>query len=1189
MLKMKLPVKQPRQRQTMSQKAGEEEDEAAAAAGGVALREGGGGGGASHPRRSEAGPGTAVPSGGVRGGGGGGPPPPSPVLRCLCGCSAGGAREAVYEWFGLTLGSAQRLEFAVGLLDLLNPLELRFLGSCLEELARKDYHCLRDSEVKANGVAGAAAGAGGVVVDAAAAVAAPAGSSPAPPGPAGQPQQLLAAPPPPPPSSPPAAAASPPALAAAAVPLPPAGGSDFRDPVVRSKLIVYLALLGSENREAAGRLHRLLPQIDAILQYCRPVGPLRAGREVEDEAVALAGPRAVEEGLGLVAQEELLLLFTMASLHPAFSFHQRVTLREHLDRLRRALCRDTEEADGLACHGNRNFPHHCMPRNEGSLLEQRAASHDKSMIASHRPQQEERNPTPSSLGLVSAVHIQKIMLKGAPRKRSDKHLEYTFKVIWSDHSISCVTKTHQELQEFLLKLPKELSSEAFDKTILGALNQGFQKQEERRHPDLEPMIRQLFSTTSQAFLQNQRVNSFFQSLSVESFHAHNNFQTSLKTSKMPEHFKEDSSEASSQEEEMMQHTLIHKKHNGKCPVANSINTKSSSMDGFDVTHSEYNGVADWRRKGCALQQHPEHCALLDQNTGEKRNLPAVSKKKGKLQPEKDKVKRTDTRLTTRANCVRVADAHHLHPGTAKDSNLDITVGHDTCGETSSESYSSPSSPRHDGRESFESEEEKDRDTDSNSEDSGNQTVLRFTGYGATDLNKSSAQISVRSDNQNIVDDPLSSQFQPISFMPPLHCVVLNDGQKPETVVPPPISADGKTLGMMVANSAPVAMGSTAESEKHVELLSSPLPTTFLPSTVQHLTVQRTKISSPQTSPESCSVTGPQPQQTGNISIGSPNTAFIPVHNPGNFPGSTVPTTDPVSKSASHVMGLNQMVPPHVEGNTGVIPQSPSLKVVPAAGLPPVPFTVPITPHATSVLPNQNTTVLNTVASPPPPPSSGLCVSQVQPTVPPAIPTHTPGPAPSPSPALTHSTAQSDSTSYISAVGNTNANGTLLPPQQLGSGPCGSCGRRCSCGTNGSLQINSYFYHNALHGQVYRVPPFFTLPSLCNGSYLNQAHQTNGTQIPFYLPRAPYANGLMHDPVMGSQTSYGMQQMTGYGRFYPVYPAQNVVANTNGSGPKKNGNVSCYNCGVSGHYAQDCKQSSMEASQQGNHNSPHSCF
>ncbi|XP_008115069.2 zinc finger CCHC domain-containing protein 2 [Anolis carolinensis] len=1079
------------------------------------------------------------------------------LLNCLCGCPGGEGREAVYEWFGLSLGLAQRLEFAVGLLDLLNPLELRFLGSCLEELARKDYHCLRDSEAKANGAAAEAGSAG-----------------------TGLPQP----PQPPPPSSPPAASSPPPPPIP---PLPPPpGGSDFRDPATRSRLIVYLALLGSENREAAGRLHRLLPPVDAILRSCRrpPLGPLPGQEEEEEGAGARPGP--AEEGLGLgpAAREELLLLFTMASLHPAFSFHQRVTLREHLERLRRALCRDDGDGrdDGYACHAGSspNVPHNCMPSNESSLLEQRVALHDKSMVTSHRPQQE-------------AVHIQKIMLKGGPRKRSDKHLEYTFKVIWSDHSTSCVTKTHQELQEFLLKLPRDLSSEAFDKTILGALHQGLQKQEERRYPDLEPMIRQLFSTTSQAFLQNQKVNNFFQSLSSESLHAQNNFQSSLKTSKIPEHFKEDSSEASSQEEEIIQHTAIHKKHNGKCPVANTVNTKCSSLDGFGITHSEHNGVPDWRRKGCALQQHPEHCTMLDQNTGDKRNLPVMNKKKGKLQPEKDKGKRNDNRLAIRSNCVRVADTYDLHPGITKDSNLDVTVGHDTCGETSSESYSSPSSPRHDGRESFESEEEKDRDTDSNSEDSGNPNMMRFTGYGSADLTKSSAQLSVRSDNPNIVEDALNPQFQHISFMPSLHCVVLNGAQKPETVVPPPIPTDGKALGMVVTNSTPVGMGLVGESEKPIELLPSPLPANFLPPAIQpgspalHVAVHRMKMPPPQASSESCAVSGAPPQQTGNLSIGSPTTAFIPVHNPGNFPGSTVPTTDPVSKPASHVLGLNQMVP-HVEGSAGVISQSSSLKVVVSAAglstaLPPAPFPVPVTLHATSVLPNQSSTVLNTVAStppPPPPPSSGLCVSQVQPTVPPAIPTHTPGPAPSPSPALTHSTAQSDSTSYISAAGNTNANGTLLSPQQLGSGPCGSCGRRCSCGTNGSLPINSYFYHNPLPGQVYRVPPFFTLPSLCNGSYLNQAHQTNGTQIPFYLHRSPYPNGLMHDPVMGSQTNYGMQQMAGYGRFYPMYPAQNVVANTNASCPKKNGNVSCYNCGVSGHYAQDCKQSSMEASQQG---------
>ncbi|XP_074401059.1 zinc finger CCHC domain-containing protein 2 isoform X4 [Zonotrichia albicollis] len=1131
MLKMKLPLKQ------TSHKAAAAEDATAAG-----LKEPGGAldchlplqqqvprarGGAS--AAAGRGCGLERPSRlhGLGPGPGPGPPPPPASLGAPGGGGPGSAaartdKETVYEWFGLVLGSAQRLEFMVGLLDLCNPLELRFLGSCLEDLARKDYHCLRDSEAKANGLS--------------------------------DPGQL----------------------------------GDFRDPAVRSKLIVYLALLGSENREAAGRLHRLLPQVDSILQSCPAARRAPAEEEEEEEEeegdVVVVMDGAAEngqaglpaaQGLGCGAQEELLLLFTMASLHPAFSFHQRVTLREHLERLRRALCGDQEEEEeGFGRHPAQNdFSHgDCMSSNETSLLERTTAPHDGLPVASHRPQRE-------------AVHIEKITLKDVSRKRADKHLEYTFKVTWSDFSVTCVTKTHQELQEFLLRLPKELSSEAFDKAILRALNQGFQKREERRHADLEPIIRQLFSNTSQAFLQNQRVYNFFQSISSESLHTHN----------------------------VMQHTAVHKKHNGKSPVANTSSAKCSSLDSLNIQHSEQNGVMDWRRKSCIVQQHPEHCTnLFDQHTVEKRSLSAVSKKKGKPQLEKEKAKKTDCRLTNRSNGVRVAASQHIRTGTAKDLNLDAGSGHDTCGETSSESYSSPSSPRHDGRESFDSEEEKDRDTDSNSEDSGNQNTTRFTGYSAvssSNTNKSSAQISsVNNENGSLSEDPLNAKFQHISFMPALHCVMHSAAQKPEAVVPPPISADGKTMGMLVttpvavspvreaANSPPAGMGpvTSGEPEKRLELMASPLPvpSSFLPHSVQpgspalHLAIHRLKIPSPQGSSESCTVNGPQ-QPTGNLSIGSPNTAFIPVHNPGSFPGSPVPTTDPITKPASQVVGLNQMVP-HIEGNPGAIPQPANLKVVlPAAGLstaaappPPASYALPGSPHATSVLPNQNTNVLSTGATSSPPQSAGLGVGQVQSTVPPAIPTHTPGPAPSPSPALTHSTAQSDSTSYINAVGNNNTNGTMLPPQQLGSGPCGSCGRRCSCGTNGSLQINSYFYHNPLHGQVYRVPSFFTLPSLCNGSYLNQAHQSNGTQLPFFLPQSPYANGLMHDPVMGSQANYGMQQMAGFGRFYPVYPAPNVVANTNGSGPKKNGNVSCYNCGVSGHYAQDCKQSSMEASQQG---------
>ncbi|XP_006756881.1 PREDICTED: zinc finger CCHC domain-containing protein 2 [Myotis davidii] len=843
---------------------------------------------------------------------------------------------------------------------------------------------------------------------------------------------------------------------------------------------------------------------------------------------------------------------------------------------------------------------------EASLIEHAPIPHDGLTVAPHRTQRE-------------AVHIEKIILKGVQRKRADKYWEYTFEVNWSDLSVTTVTKTHQELQDFLLKLPKELSSETFDKTILRALNQGSLKREERRHPDLEPILRQLFSTSSQAFLQSQKVHSFFQSRSSDPRHSLNNLQPSLKTSKILEHLKEDSSEASSQEEDVLQHTIIHKKHTGKSPTVNTVGTSCSPLDGLSLQYSEENGIVDWRSQSCTMIQHPEHCAALaDQHSSEKRSLSSINKKKGKSQVEKEKIKKTDNRLNSRINGIRLTTPQHSQGGSVKDANLDIGSGHDTCGETSSESYSSPSSPRHDGRESFESEEEKDRgllfgvnmgvveDTDSNSDDSGNPLATRFTTYSsvnqAVTVQPPVEMASLGNDNGSLLDDPLNSpKYQHISFMPTLHCVMHHVAQKSEVVVPPPKSADGKTIGMLVpspvaisairesTSATPVGIlgpaAAAGESEKHLELLASPLPlpSAFLPHSstpALHLTIQRLKLPPPQGSSESCPLNVPQ-QPAGSLSIGSPNTAFIPVHNPGSFPGSLGAATDPITKSASQVVGLNQMVP-QIEGNTGTVPQPTNVKVVlSAAGLsaaqPPAPYTLPGSPIAASVLASQNSSVLSTVSTSTQ--SAGAGMSQAQSAVPPVVPTHTPGPAPSPSPALTHSTAQSDSTSYISAVGNTNANGTVLPPQQVGSGPCGSCGRRCSCGTNGNLQLNSYYYPNPMPGPVYRLP-FFPLPSLCNGSYLNQAHQSNGNQLPFFLPPTPYANGLVHDPVMGNQASYGLQQVAGFGRYYPVYAAPSVVANTSGSGPKKNGSVSCYNCGVSGHFAQECKQSSMEASQQG---------
>uniref|UniRef100_A0A3B4XK43 Zinc finger, CCHC domain containing 14 n=1 Tax=Seriola lalandi dorsalis TaxID=1841481 RepID=A0A3B4XK43_SERLL len=155
-------------------------------------------------------------------------------------------REGVYRWFS-SLSSAQRAEFLCGLLDLCVPIELRFLGSCLEDLARKDYHSLRDAEIKAN-----------------------------------NPADL-------------------------------SGLTNITDEVVRSKLLVSLALLGSDNREAAGVLYRTLTHTDTV---------------INNYGLALNDGRT---------EEQFLLLFTMASNHPAFSFHQKQVLRQQLSQIQDIL------------------------------------------------------------------------------------------------------------------------------------------------------------------------------------------------------------------------------------------------------------------------------------------------------------------------------------------------------------------------------------------------------------------------------------------------------------------------------------------------------------------------------------------------------------------------------------------------------------------------------------------------------------------------------------------------------------------------------------------------------------------------------------------------------------------------------------------------------------------------------------
>lgn len=189
-------------------------------------------------------------------------------------------KESVFEWFGLHLNPAKRIEFMCGLLHMCQPLELRFLGSYLEDLARKDYHVLRDFEFRAN-----------------------------------SPSDLGVL-------------------------------TDVVDPVIRSKLLVCLSLLGSDSRECAGILFRILSHVNPAL-FCRnydcPLPPFRDSH-VHSPCQADSMYGDSEEDCGFSANdtaggplEQIALLFTMASLHPAFHFHQRQVVRELLDKIELAM------------------------------------------------------------------------------------------------------------------------------------------------------------------------------------------------------------------------------------------------------------------------------------------------------------------------------------------------------------------------------------------------------------------------------------------------------------------------------------------------------------------------------------------------------------------------------------------------------------------------------------------------------------------------------------------------------------------------------------------------------------------------------------------------------------------------------------------------------------------------------------
>ncbi|XP_066493764.1 zinc finger CCHC domain-containing protein 14 isoform X2 [Tiliqua scincoides] len=1047
-------------------------------------------------------------------------------------------RESVYRWFS-ELPSPQRVEFLCGLLDLCIPLELRFLGACLEDLARKDYHSLRDSEIKAN-----------------------------------NPADLGSL-------------------------------TNLTDEVVRSKLLVSLALLGSSHREAAGVLFRTLTHIDSVIHnYGLQLNEGRTG-------------------------DEFLLLFTMASNHPAFSFHQKQVLRQELTKIQNIIASTSKSPSTPTASAMGTCPgcHKVTARSETPINSIGNSLENALHTSAHSI--EESLPKRSS-GKHSKVSVEKVELKGLSHKKNDRAIEYSFEVLWSDSSVTLVTKSSVEVTEFISKLYQLYPEENLEK-LIPCLAGSDSFYLERNHMDLESDLRYLASLPTHLW-KNDHVKKFFSTSShaqqLQSSSPGNTslykVGTTLGTSGRPIC---GVAGIQSSQNSLQQHptatpvALPHCSHSGGAGSSLACRSQlDNSSPGLMAPSSqtpqaqEQNGILDWLRKLRLHKYYPVFKQLTmekflslteeDLNKFESLTMGAKKKLKTQLELEKEKSEKRTLNPTTSpagGGVARVPPTTHIGPIQSIRSNhvTELRVDVDQPVPTmpregsSSEYSSSSSSPMgiHNREESSDSTEENERRVEIHLDASEKEKPVMILNHFNSSSARPTAQVLPVQNDAGC--SPSGHHTLPVQMLPagsphitPIR--ILNSMHKPER---------GNTDMKLLSSS----MHSLLSLEDRTKFSPAPPRSSIK---VEKSFGNTVLDGMPASSHQPMQVLSGVPENGSSapsINFG-PRTKMVHastldrVVKTTQQPGIIVETSTTATVTSSTVFHVAR--PPIKLLVSSSVPADSAIAGQPSCSSN-MPFSVsPAILSPRTALYTTNTKVaFSAMSSMPvaPMPNNSFCAnsntasSSSHPSTSFANMANLPScPAPSSSPTLS---AAAENNFYNSSSSSGSAGSIPVPNQNHhhhhhhqqqppGCMVCSSCGCSGNCGSSGMTVSYANYFQHPFSGPSMFTFPFLPFSPLCSNGYIN-TQQYNSSSSAFPMVHSPYNGGIAPDSVMSGQSTFAMPPMQSFmAGTAGVYQAQGMMSNSSSMGHKKNGNLSCYNCGASGHRAQDCKQPPMDFNRQG---------